>query len=259
MQIEPDYVFENGQVYTYFAYYWNEKTNKWKIYGIGRKYRKGNPLTSLFARSFVEVPGPPSKERSGHIARSVLYRGWVQNKESNEWTKLNEMDGSQEGLTETNRFIKDGRFVATMGGTRKKKYEKKTNKVLKLSENETNQDNDDNYPLFMKNVSRLDIPIEFPQITKTDILQGGSIKQPKLRFEVSIPGKRRKCKITMFSGMTDGLTIESMWDFSFTITKSSSIKYIKSAKPDVKYARLFVQDDKMQVWSEHTFTCDFQK
>ena len=56
--------------------------------------------------------------------------------------------------------------------------------------------------------------------------------------------------------MKDGLTIESMWDFSFTITKFSSIKYIKLEKPDIpwKYARLFVQDDKMQIWSEHTFT-----
>ena len=60
--------------------------------------------------------------------------------------------------------------------------------------------------------------------------------------------------------MTDGLTIESMWDFSFTITKSSSIKYIKLEKPDIpwKYARLFVQDDKMQIWSEHTLICDDQ-
>ena len=36
------------------------------------------------------------------------------------------MEGFQEGLTEQNRFIKDGRFVATMGGTRKKKINKKT-------------------------------------------------------------------------------------------------------------------------------------
>lgn len=255
MQIEPDYVFENGQVYTYFTYYWDEGTSEWKMYGIGRKFRKGKPMTSLFARSFVEVPGPPNKERSGHVTRSVLYRGWVQNKETNEWTKLDHMEGFQEGLTEQNRFIKDGRFAATMGGTRKKKFNKKTKQVLKLKNNEI-----DDLPLFMKNVSQLDIPIEFPQIIKTEILQGGRIRNPRLRFRVSIPGKRRKCKITLFCGMKDGLTIESMWDFSFTITKSSSIKYIKLAKPDIpwKYARLFVQDDKMQIWSEHTFTCDFQ-
>ena len=132
---------------------------------------------------------------------------------------------------------------------------KKTKQVIKLKNDDT-----DDLPLFMKHVSQLDIPIEFPQIIKTEILQGGRMRNPRLRFRVYIPGKRRKCKITLFCGMKDGLTIESMWDFSFTITKSSSIKYIKLAKPDVpwKYARLFVQDDEMQIWSEHTLTCDFQ-
>jgi hypothetical protein len=259
MRIEPDYVFENGQIYTYFAYYWDEGTSEWKIYGIGQQFRKGKPMTSLFTRSFVEVPGPPNKERSGHVARSVLYRGWVQNKQTNEWTQLNNISGVQKGLTEQNRFIHDGRFVATMGGTRKKKYKKQIKQVLKLPKN--NKNNNDDCPLFMKNVSQLDTPIGFPKITNAIILQSRRTKTSYLRFKISIPGKRRKCKITIFYGMTDGLTIESMWDFSFTMNKFSSIKYIRFKKPDVpwKYARLFIQDDNMQIWSEHTFTCDFQK
>ena len=54
---------------------------------------------------------------------------------------------------------------------------KKTKQVIKLK----NDDNDD-LPLFMKHVSQLDIPIKFPQIIKTEILQGGRMRNPSLRF-----------------------------------------------------------------------------
>jgi hypothetical protein len=55
--------------------------------------------------------------------------------------------------------------------------------------------------------------------------------------------------------MTDGLTIESMWDFSHKIEKYSSKKSVVFKKPEIpwKYARLFIRDNTIQIWSEHTF------
>lgn len=242
MRDEPKYVYQDGQIYTYFAYYWDESCDTWKLYGIGQKFRKGKPLSSLFARSFVEVPGPPNKERSGHVKRSVTYRGWVQNKETNEWTQLNKMEGIQKGLTEQNRYIQDGQFVATMGGTRKKKY-KNNKQVLKIPVNEGP------LPLFIQKIDQLDMNIEFPEIIKYVYVRN------RIKFRISIPGKRRKCTIILFCGMTDGLTIESMWDFSHKIEKYSSKKFVAFEKPEIpwKYARLFIRDNTMQIWSEHTF------
>lgn len=43
--------------------------------------------------------------------------------------------------------------------------------------------------------------------------------------------------------------------FSHKIEKYSSKKFVAFEKPEIpwKYARLFIRDNTMQIWSEHTF------
>ena len=92
---EPDYVYGDGRVYTYFAYYYDEckagpEAGQWKLFAVGQKFRKGK-ISSLFTRAFIEVPGVAEKERSGHAPREVSYRGYVRDVNTKEWVLLDRM------------------------------------------------------------------------------------------------------------------------------------------------------------------------
>ena len=246
---EPE-VYPDGRVYTYFGYYWDESQTKWRLYAAGQKFRPGNPMKSLFVKAFVEVPGPSHKERSGHIKRSVLYRGWVEDAQKGTWHRLDQMEGARNGLTSQSRGIHpfhQNRFYASMGGTRKRKLQGKD--FLKLPPSSSQ------VPLFVQKAHEITMDLGFPTLL--------SLTKKPLNWvlKVRVPGKNRMCHISVFFGSTDGLTIASMWEYSLTKHKSSwrrtiqiPIQSLPETYDEFKFARVLVKDKDMQIWSEKTFT-----
>ena len=113
---------ESGKKYdTYFSYFYATDEKRWRLFGVGNKYNKGKPLSSLWVGSFVEVPGPPPNQRTGAYTRTMRYRGWVMD-EKQKWYPLDRMANGninkQTGLTHTHRGITDdeGWFYLQTGG-----------------------------------------------------------------------------------------------------------------------------------------------
>ncbi|MBK1854785.1 DUF3472 domain-containing protein [Verrucomicrobiaceae bacterium 5K15] len=66
----------NG-VTTYYAYFYDESQQLWRLYGSGQKVANKKGSGELRSTgSFCEVPGPPQRERSGDIKRVIKRRGW---------------------------------------------------------------------------------------------------------------------------------------------------------------------------------------
>jgi len=100
---------EPGEIYdTYFSYFFANDEKRWRLFGVGKKYNKGKPLESLWVGSFVEVPGPPSRQRTGAYPRTMRYRGWVMD-DRQKWYALDRMSKADidkvTGLTYTDRGL----------------------------------------------------------------------------------------------------------------------------------------------------------
>ncbi len=74
--------FEGGRHY-FYGYFFDETVKRWRLFAAGTRAhdpdRREPDLESGLLRrtgSFVEVPGPPARERSGDIVRIVRRRGW---------------------------------------------------------------------------------------------------------------------------------------------------------------------------------------
>ncbi|MEM9366396.1 MAG: hypothetical protein AAGD07_10395 [Planctomycetota bacterium] len=65
-----------GDYDTYFGYFWDHPTERWRLYAVGRKWNGGKGIENLSPGSFCEVPGPPHVQRSGDRVREVRRRGW---------------------------------------------------------------------------------------------------------------------------------------------------------------------------------------
>jgi hypothetical protein len=112
---------EPGKMYdTYFSYFYAPDEKRWRLFGVGNKWNRGKPLESLWVGSFVEVPGPPDRQRTGTTVREMRYRGWVMG-EGGELLPLDRMSVADvdktTGLTYTDRGMReDGWFAMETGG-----------------------------------------------------------------------------------------------------------------------------------------------
>ncbi len=86
---------EPGQPYdTYTGWFLDQQTRQWRLYASGRKWSEKRSITSLLPGCFVEVPGPPHIERTGHIPRAADFRGWCRD-DNGKWHPLDVMNGSK--------------------------------------------------------------------------------------------------------------------------------------------------------------------
>ena len=75
-------VTEDG-LNTYYGYFYDDSERCWKLYTSAqappkRAIAKNNPNfgTLRGTGSFCEIPGPPTRERSGDVVREIKRRGW---------------------------------------------------------------------------------------------------------------------------------------------------------------------------------------
>ncbi len=105
----------------YFGHYWHPGEDAWRFYASGRER-----TTAAFSlpSSFVEVPGPPSRQRTGQVVRRMLYRGWIRDT-AGSWHPIDSQPvGAGPGDIVNKVWDKtgDGWLVKAMGGIVHREY-----------------------------------------------------------------------------------------------------------------------------------------
>jgi len=107
---------------TYYGYFVDPETGNWKLYCAGRKWSgkinsmKKGKTKSLWPGSFVEVPGPPARQRTGDVTRTVVRKGWAVDA-SGTWNRLDILlSGGGDRANKTWGVTPDGWFSFKMGG-----------------------------------------------------------------------------------------------------------------------------------------------
>ncbi len=103
----------DGDFDTYYGYFIDGE-GEWELYAVGRKWRgRAKPM---WPGSFVEVPGPPDRQRSGDQVRKVLRKGWARGAHG-EWHRLDVLRAGA-SQRQNKRWGKDdaGWFTFEMGG-----------------------------------------------------------------------------------------------------------------------------------------------
>jgi hypothetical protein len=133
-------VYSNGRIYTFYSYYWDEIGEEWRLYGIGQQFST-KELKSLFIKAFVEVPGVAEKQRSNHIERTVLYKGYAQGM-NDEWNRINTMKAGYLGAEHTNKYwtITPNNMFSVSAGGLKQRYPANMKSIFKINVEEANKE-----------------------------------------------------------------------------------------------------------------------
>lgn len=268
LKYKPDtnQVYKDGQIYTYFSYYWDELNEEWKLYGVGEQFRSKNKLfSSLTIGSFVEVPGVAESQRTNHIERIIQYDGYSHDKDDNKWRKINNMrkgytndDMKDKHTNKQWRISEDNKFQMIAGGV--KQYDVDiTNRILSLPL----QEDDDHRPLYMHptKLAKLDDEsIPYPHIAAHHIaeIEGPNNTTNKiLKLVIEIPDKEYlHNNVYIYYGPKDGLTILSEWPtkyYKFSDKTTGTVGVELPYNKNNKYYRVLVKDKGMQVWSRNTY------
>lgn len=235
----------DGDFTTFYGYFWNEITNNWQLYCVGRKF-KDEPVTDLKTKAFIEVVGSAGGERSNHVPRIVNYKGFVCDSVGN-WSDLDQLilpGGS--GITNQRRGIAQDRecFFTKTGGLANKKAQKsgiiKKAKII-------------NRPLYM-DPSKLEgfftLPF-IPQITSATLNSNNLVT---LAFKTNT---ELESTVTICWGTQDAVTIKENWEHSMSFTMPSGQSNVEqfidlTDSADAKFFRILVQDANAQMWNFET-------
>ena len=197
------YIYEDN-FRTYYAYFWNEKTEKWQFYTGGRKYNKKD-RTNLTPTGFLEVPGKQTQERSGNYVRKLYARGWVENS-LGEWHEVDTFrnNPNDDGSGKVNGFwevSKDGtRFASVSGGLAYRKIEDFP-RVFTKPQSQT-------LPLYMR-AKKLRALNSFPFVPK--IIKVSRLGPEAARVIIKT-GTQRESKVTLCWGKDNAQSNEKFWD-----------------------------------------------
>lgn len=122
LRIDPGVPYD-----TYTGYFYDEPSQSWRLYASGRKWSGRGSKENLLPGCFVEVPGPPNIERTGHIVRAADLRGWCRDAKGT-WHTFDTMNGSgaDAAREQTNCLwssSEDGWFRMAMGGMTHFRYD----------------------------------------------------------------------------------------------------------------------------------------
>jgi len=245
---------EPGKAYdTYFSYFYADDEKRWRLFGVGKKYNRGKPLESLWVGSFVEVPGPPPRQRTGAYTRTMRYRGWVMD-DRQKWYPLDQMANADidksTGLTYTHRGLSgedsDWFFMQTGGWTFRTPPESGGVELLSGAAKPDVDYLDDEDLDFLRTV-----PSEITA-TKIERAPGGDLA--RVSFTVRNPGD--DAKVTVFYGPEEGLTFVDRWAASSEVTQLTEgenqvvLEGVPGGQP--LKVRLLLQNAEGQYWSMDT-------
>ena len=118
LRIEND-----GNYHTYYGYFWDHPSRKWKLFAVGRKWRT-KPMAHLKPGSFCEIPGPPHIQRTGDVIREVRRHGWFLGPDRH-WHQMDQFLCNSKDVTNKSWHITpDGEFAMATGGMRYYSFKK---------------------------------------------------------------------------------------------------------------------------------------
>jgi hypothetical protein len=231
--------FEPGADFdTYHGYYFDELQERWRLFASGRK--PASDKTSLWAGSFVEVPGPPNRQRTGHIERTMRYRGSTMDG-NGKWSAFDTMKGESGEWNNRQRWIDDrGRFVMSMGGMAQ--YGPNLELVIekpKLPDE-----------IWMQPRALADL-----MVLPTEVSLGmlGSEKD-EASLEFTIRGLGKDAQATLYFGPEDGVTFADLWKGRLELSdlKEGMQKASFPLAEGTRFVRLLVENDAGRFWSQQT-------
>ena len=237
----------DGEYETYYSYFYATDESQWKLLGGGRKKSKaaGKPMASLSPGSFVEVPGPPDRQRTGAYERRMRYRGWVVDAEGGitpiDQMSIGDIDKAT-GLTGTDRGVTDeGWFYLQTGGWTFRKppegmnvtaagFDPKAMPFLREAD--------------LKILQGVPTSIEFSGIER----KGTSAE---INFTIQNPGENAEA--FLYWGASEGLTFADRWENKIELQKpvQGINRYVlKDVAADAPLKlRLFIRNNQGQFWS----------
>jgi hypothetical protein len=189
---------------TYTAYFYDQTAAIWRLFASGRKWSELKGVQHMLPGCFVEVPGPPHLERSGHIPRTADFRGWCRDAKGI-WHQLDKMIGDKaDAAREQANCLwarsEDNWFRMSIGGYVHFRYPKGVDVTLPKY---------NTLPAFLtpEKVRVLD---EVPTVVRVvgSVLQGDSLM---LDVEVGSASKSPTL-LTAFYGQNDALTFAERWE-----------------------------------------------
>jgi hypothetical protein len=235
-----------GDFTTFYGYFWNEQTENWQLYSVGRKV-KDEPVKSMKTKAFIEVVGGPSQERSNHKPREVRYKGWVCNGKG-VWWDLNQatIPGDDE-LTNNRRGItEDGEaFFTSAGGLQNTMPEAASTTIRKATIV--------NRPIYM-DPTKLQGLFTVPFIPKITSAVRNSDSSVTVNFQTNT---LLESNVTLCWGAADALSVENNWqsktNFDLPAGDSNFVHSVEiPASADTKFFRILVRDAQAQMWSFET-------
>ena len=194
---------------TYTGYYYDQTLARWCLFASGRKWSAQKSAQNLLPGCFVEVPGPPHIERSGHIPRTADFRGWCRDAKGI-WHQLDTMIGAKADAAreQTNclwRSSADNWFRMSIGGLVHFRYPKGVDvQIPKFS----------SLPAFLspEKVKALD---ETPTSLR---VHSAAIQAGSLVIDIELESVSKKpAHLSAYYGQTDALSFADRWEKKFDL------------------------------------------
>ncbi|QDT04003.1 hypothetical protein K227x_23890 [Rubripirellula lacrimiformis] len=234
---------------TYFSYFYQADTQRWRLFGVGNKFNAGKPIDSLVVGSFVEVPGPPHVQRTGPYQRVMRYRGWVMDQAGN-WHPLDRMSNGnadrKTGLTHTDRGLTDdGWFYLQTGGWTYRKAA--TDRYVQVDQQPQRQ-----MPSYLSNEDVAYLKGVPSTITATIVERVAH----HLRGTFRVRNVGKNASVRMFWGPTEGLTFADRWQNETLLTspREGDNTFVIDAVDgeETVRVRMLLTNDEGQFWTTQT-------
>ena len=242
--------FESGETYdTYSGYLFDEVSKTWKLYCAGRKYvppkkarQRSTKSETLRPGSFVEVPGPPQRQRTGHIVREMRYRGFVLDDQRTPHA-IDRMSGRTKAPVgnQGRGATSDGRFRLWMGGM--EQFVESPAQTLETAPRAESFE-------WMK-PEKLEALYTWPT---TIHVQSAKLEKGVLHVRCDIEGLGTITKAQLFVGENEGLTLAGRWDQALDLSDLSNgvTTHQVAVSGTPQFARILVENEHGKFWSMET-------
>ena len=243
---------ERGDPYdTYSGYLFDEASLTWKLFCAGRKYtapkqgqrrKRANADRMLLPGSFVEVPGPPHRQRTGHIVREMRYRGFLLDEQRHPHTldRISGRDKTPVG-NQGRGVTGDGRFRLWMGGM--EQFEESPAQTLAARYDASTLE-------WMK-PAKLSALFTWPT---TITVQSALRKDGVVHVTCQTSGVGEPTSVRLYAGARDCLTLADRWDHAIPIPDlPNGDACVQVEVPaNARFARILVENENGKFWSMQT-------
>lgn len=241
---------EKGDPYDiYYGYFIDPETNKWKFFAAGKKWHKPNRGCKGLSSpgSFVEVPGPADRQRSGDLRREGFIRGWTIDSDR-KWHRFDQASQAKtENANKSWALIEGGWYSKAMGGMEHFDFNRET-RHLTLSPEAMSEP----LPEFLSKTNTADLyklPAKF-EVTAE------KISSQKAKITINVEDAGTNATATIYYGTKEALTFSERWEKSQnagSIGNGKTAVTITKLEPETDYyCRVLIINDQGKIWSMDT-------